>query len=62
MAQNVEGLQEQLSTAASIAERNEILRRAGVSIPTGPKAPLFEPVRLRPRWLAFLLRLVRYPD
>jgi hypothetical protein len=62
MVQNVEEVQEQLSTAASLAERNEILRRAGVSIPTGEKPAPFEPVRLRPRWLACLLRLVRYPD
>ena len=64
MAQNVEEVQEQLSsTAASIAERNEILRRAGVSIPTHRNPPPLQPaVRLRPAWLAFLLRLVRYPD
>lgn len=63
MTQNVEEVQEQLSTAASIAERNEILRRAGVSVPTHRNPPPLQPaVRLRPAWLAFLLRLVRYPD
>jgi hypothetical protein len=62
MTQNVEEVQEQLSTTTSVAERNEILRRAGVSIPTGQNMAPFRAVPRRPSWLAFLLRLVRYPD
>ncbi|HEV3049785.1 MAG TPA: hypothetical protein VGX50_05720 [Longimicrobium sp.] len=64
MVQNVEEVQERLSEAADpVAERDEILRRAGVSIPTHRNPPpLQPPERLRPAWLAFLLRLVRYPD
>jgi hypothetical protein len=62
MTQNVEEVQGQLSSAVSIAERDEILRRAGVRVPTRQNVAPFDPVRLRPRWLAFLLRLVRYRD
>jgi hypothetical protein len=42
----------------SLARRDEILARAGVSIPTRRDMAPFRPVRRRPRWLAFLLRLV----
>ena len=64
MAQKVEEVQERLSaTTDSIADRDEILRRAGVSVPTHRNPPPLGPAeRLRPAWLAFLLRLVRYPD
>jgi hypothetical protein len=64
MVQKVEEVQERLSEAvASLAERDEILRRAGVRIPTHRNPPPLQPaVPLRPRWLAFLLRLVRYSD
>jgi hypothetical protein len=64
MVQNVEEVQERLSKAADPnAERDEILRRAGVRVPTHRNPPPLQPaVRLRPAWLAFLLRLVRYPD
>lgn len=63
MAQKVEEVQGRLSEAADpTADRDEILRRAGVSIPTHPNPPPLRPAqRLRPAWLAFLLRLVRYP-
>lgn len=63
MAQNVEEVQERLSGAGDpISERDEILRRAGVRVPTGQNMAPFRAVPRRPGWLAFLLRLVRYPD
>jgi hypothetical protein len=41
------------------AERDEILRRAGVSVPLLKNPPRMRPAGLRrPGWLAFLLRLL----
>ena len=59
MAQKLEEVQERLGeTADAIARRNEILRRAGVSIPTQWNPPPLRPAgRRRPDWVAFLLRL-----
>jgi hypothetical protein len=58
MAQKLEDVQERLcATPEPILSQDEILRRAGVSIPTMRDIAPFEPVRLRPRWLAFLIRL-----
>lgn len=56
--QQVEDVQAQVSEAPEpVLSDEEILRRAGVSIPTMRDIAPFEPVRLRPRWLAFLIRL-----
>lgn len=57
MLQNVEEAQQLSGTADSPETLNEILARAGVSIPTMRDVAPFRAVRLRPRWLAFLLRL-----
>ncbi|HEX5869242.1 MAG TPA: hypothetical protein VFY65_02435 [Longimicrobium sp.] len=58
MMQQVEDVQAQVSEAPEpVLSDEEILRRAGVSIPTMRDIAPFEPVRLRPRWLAFLIRL-----
>jgi hypothetical protein len=58
MAQQVEDVQAQPDANAQPAEDlNEILRRAGVSIPTMRDIAPFRAERLRPRWLAFLIRL-----
>lgn len=63
MAQNVEEVREQLTEpSAPVVDREEILRRAGVRVPTGQNMAPFRAVPRRPSWLAFLLRLVRYPD
>jgi|GEM_PF-3005649 len=63
MAQQLDEVQERLGeTADAITRRNEMLRRAGVSIPALQNVRPFRAVPLRPKWLAFLLRLVRYPD
>lgn len=59
MAQQVEDVQERLGTDGEpMLSEEEILRRAGVSIPTMRDIAPFEPVRLRPRWLAFLHRIL----
>ena len=58
MLQNVEEAQTLGATADSEENLNEILARAGVSIPTMRDIAPFEPVRLRPRWLAFLHRIL----
>ncbi|WP_420128337.1 hypothetical protein [Longimicrobium sp.] len=57
MLQNVEEARKLGPTADSPENLNEILIRAGVSIPTLQNVAPFCPVRLRPRWLAFLIRL-----
>jgi hypothetical protein len=57
MLQNVEEAQQLGATADSPEDLNEILARAGVSIPTMRDVAPFRPVRLRPRWLAFIIRL-----
>lgn len=59
MAQKIEEVHERLGgTLDPIAERDEILRRAGVSIPTERNPPPLRPAGpRRPAWLAFLLRL-----
>jgi hypothetical protein len=58
MAQKLEEVQERLDpTDDPFARRGEILAHAGVSIPTRRDMAPFRPVRRRPRWLAFLLRL-----
>jgi hypothetical protein len=63
MAQQMEEVQARLGdTPASITERDEILRRAGVSMPTLRDMAPYRPVRRRPRWLAFLLRLTSAGD
>lgn len=63
MAQKIEEVHERLGgTLDPVAERDEILRRAGVSIPTGRNMAPFRAGPRRPRWLAFMLRLLRYPD
>ena len=38
------------------------LEAMGMRIATGAPDPDFVPVRKRPRWLAFLLRLIRYRE
>jgi hypothetical protein len=58
MLQNVEEAQELGTTADAPETLNEILARAGVSIPTMRDVAPFRAVRLRPRWLAFLCRLL----
>lgn len=60
MAQQVEDVQAQPdANAQPVEDFNEILIRAGVSIPTLRDMAPFRPVPLRPRWLAFLCRLFR---
>ena len=34
------------------------LQAAGVRFPTGEALPPFQPVKPRPRWLAFVLRMI----
>jgi hypothetical protein len=57
MLQNVEEAQQLGTTADSPETLNEILARAGVSIPTMRDIAPFRAERLRPRWLAFLIRM-----
>lgn len=57
MLQNVEEPQQLTGPDDSTETIDEILARAGVSIPTMRDIAPFRPVRLRPRWLAFLIRL-----
>jgi hypothetical protein len=58
MAQQMEEVQARLGDLPmSITERDEILRRAGVSIPTGRDMAPFRAGPRRPAWLAFLLRI-----
>jgi ribosomal protein S11 len=57
MLQNVEEAQQLGTTADSTETLNEILARAGVSIPTMRDVAPFQAERLRPRWLAFLIRV-----
>jgi hypothetical protein len=57
MLQNLEEAQKLGPTADSTETLNEILARAGVSIPTMQNVAPFRAERLRPRWLAFLIRL-----
>jgi hypothetical protein len=57
MLQNVEEAQKPGATADSPETLNEILARAGVSIPTMRDVAPFRAERLRPRWLAFLIRV-----
>lgn len=60
MVQQLEDVQEALEQVPEPGlSEDEILRRAGVSIPTMRDIPPFRPVPLRPRWLAFLCRLFR---
>lgn len=47
-------------TAESVEERNERLRRAGVSMPTLRDMAPFRAYPRRPRWLAFIIRIFRY--
>jgi hypothetical protein len=58
MAQQLEDVQQRLDEVPepSLSD-DEILRRAGVSIPTMQNIAPFRAERLRPRWLAFLIRL-----
>lgn len=58
MPQQLEDVQQRLDQMPepSLSE-DEILRRAGVSIPTMRDIAPFRAVRLRPRWLAFLIRV-----
>lgn len=60
MPQQLEDVHERIDALPepSLSEE-EILRRAGVSIPTMRDIAPFRPVPLRPRWLAFLCRLFR---
>ena len=59
MAQQVEDVQERPSADGEpMLSEEEILRRAGVSIPTMRDIAPFRAVRLRPRWLAFLHRIL----
>jgi hypothetical protein len=57
MLQDVEEARKPGATADSTETLNEILARAGVSIPTLQDVAPFKAVRLRPRWLAFVIRL-----
>jgi hypothetical protein len=58
MAQQLEDVQERLDEMPEpTLDEDEMLRRAGVSIPTMRDIAPFRAVRLRPRWLAFLIRL-----
>lgn len=58
MAQQVEDVEAQVSEVPEPAlSQDEILIRAGVSIPTMRDIAPFHAERLRPRWLAFLIRL-----
>ena len=59
MLQNVEEAPKLGATADSGEDLNEILIRAGVSIPTMRDIAPFRAVPRRPRWLAFLCRLFR---
>lgn len=60
MAQQLEDVQQRLDEAPEpVLSEDEILRRAGVSIPTMRDIAPFRPVPKRPRWLAFLCRLFR---
>jgi hypothetical protein len=60
MAQQLEDVQQRLDEVPEPAmSEEEILRRAGVSIPTMRDIAPFRAVPLRPRWLAFLCRLFR---
>lgn len=60
MAQRVADVQERLAVDGEpMLSEEEILRRAGVSIPTMRDIAPFDPVPLRPRWLAFLCRVLR---
>lgn len=60
MAKQIEEVHTRLSAPAaeSIEERNERLRRAGVSVPTRRDMAPFRAGPRRPRWLAFLLRML----
>ncbi|HEX2206470.1 MAG TPA: hypothetical protein VHG93_02250 [Longimicrobium sp.] len=59
MAQQVEDVRERLSADnEQVLSEEEILRRAGVSIPTMRDIAPFRPGPRRPRWLAFLLRIL----
>jgi hypothetical protein len=64
MAKQIEEVQTRFSgpAAESIADRDERLRRAGVSMPTLRDMAPYRPVRRRPRWLAFLLRFLSIAD
>lgn len=58
MAQQLEEVEKRLDDAPELTlTEDEILRRAGVSIPTMQDIAPFRAERLRPRWLAFLIRL-----
>lgn len=57
MLQNVEEATKLDGPAGSTETIDEILARAGVSIPTRRDMAPFRAERLRPRWLAFLIRL-----
>jgi hypothetical protein len=59
MAQQLEDVQQRLDEMPepSLSEE-EILRRAGVSIPTRRDMAPFRAGPRRPRWLAFLLRIL----
>jgi hypothetical protein len=57
MLQNVEEAPKLGATADSEENLDEILRQAGVSIPTMRDIAPFRAERLRPRWLAFLIRV-----
>jgi hypothetical protein len=58
MAQQLEDVQERLDALPEPAlSEDEILARAGVSIPTMRDIAPFRAERLRPRWLAFLIRV-----
>lgn len=62
MAKQIEEVQTRFSgpAAESIADRDERLRRAGVSVPLLKNPPPMRPAGpRRPAWLAFLLRLFR---
>jgi hypothetical protein len=59
MLQNLEEAQKAGATSEPILSQDEILARAGVSIPTMRDIAPFQAVRLRPRWLAFLHRIMK---
>ena len=59
MAQQLEDVQAGLDEVPEPSlNEEEILRRAGVSIPTMRDIAPFRPAPRRPRWLAFLLRIL----